>query len=221
MPSASSRATRNPPGPGALVARRIRPSGARARSTGLKIWLAGAIPVPTSPPAPKLWSGLPVESNRATTISGKPPGWSTEEAATIFPSGWTATDRNTEASFGSMLAVPSPPNDWSRSPSARYRKIVAGAPKALTGSLPATTMRPSGWIARSSANVSSWVLKTTLPNLPKLGSRSPGAALASVRRDACEQEGRYEGEPQPTETVFERAARQRPTSGLTCAPRRA
>jgi hypothetical protein len=99
---------------------------------------------------------------------------SLDPVTTIRPSAWMATarPRSELPSRKSVRSIPSPSNEGSRVPSARKRTTA----KSLSA-LPATTIRPSSWIAMSDgaseAEPAGPGVAVAMPSPPKVGSSAP------------------------------------------------
>jgi hypothetical protein len=96
-------------------------------------------------------------------------------ATTTLPSGCSAAATNVSFPSIEVTTVPSPSNVRSLEPSAFSRRRTK--PLALP---PATTTFPSGCASVTAASECTLRAgKALIPPVPKLGSRSPGAAMAA------------------------------------------
>src|SRR5581483_12081788 len=155
----------------------MRPSGCTttpaARSSN------GPIDVITTPPVPKVASGVPSARSRATAKSS-PLVTRLKPARTIRPSPSSATARaRSKPPARSNVRTPPAAKLGSSVPSARRRS--ARKSSSLAADDPAATIRPSGWSASANAKSSRWPTGTvTIPVPPKLGSRVPDGPASAV-----------------------------------------
>ena len=106
-------------------------------------------------------------------------------ATTIRPFDWIATERASSPppAIG-VVSIPSPLNVGSSEPPASYRATANSPVFDGPAAAPTATILPSGWTATAFAKEPTGKAVTTVPPVPKPGSRSPGAASAGVATPA-------------------------------------
>ena len=142
--------------------------------------------VTTRPPVPKFGSSAPFDRYRASAKSLKVVwGALLVPAATSLPSGWTARAWiPAPRPSNSVVTRPPFPKLGSSAPFGKRRATLKAETSGLkaTSPVPPATSLPSGWTARApncwTVSPNSRDSRSTLPPVPKAGSRSPAAARA-------------------------------------------